>query len=278
MRHFTALMLLCSVACGDSVSPTQPPLSPSGSTPQEFQLTGSIADTAFRPLGDARVEAITGPRSGTFTTTDVNGRFFMPGTFTDTVAIRAVRDGYLPETTTVPPPVRPLPPLPPGELRHLDVYLTLQRDGPSANLAGVYTLTLSADSACTRLPEEARTRTYTATIVPGSRATRFIGTLSDARIVSVPLWAPYFEFGVAGDFASLSLSFVEQLSDGTYLAIEGRVAAPVDPSGISAPFNAHFVRCRNQPSMAPGEYWWCGADVQGDECASSSNQLTLVRR
>ena len=94
----------------------------------------------------------------------------------------------------------------------------------------------------------------------------------------VPVWAPSFEIGVADEFANISLSFVEQLSDGTYLAIEGGTAASVGPMGITAPFNAHFVRCHNQPSMAPGEYWWCGADVQGDECASSNNQLTLVRR
>ena len=142
----------------------------------------------------------------------------------------------------------------------------------------MYTLTLTADNACTTLPEEARTRTYTASLVSRWRATTFVGTLSDARIVPVPLWAPYFEIGVADDFASLALRFVEQLSDGTYLAIEGGTASPVGPSGITAPFNAHFVRCRNQPAWAPGEYWWCGADVQGDECASSNNQLTLLRR
>ena len=63
----------------------------------------------------------------------------------------------------------------------------------------MYTLTLTADSGCTELPDDARTRTYTATIVPGSRPTTFVGTLSDARIVSVPIWLPYFEIGVAGD-------------------------------------------------------------------------------
>ena len=150
--------------------------------------------------------------------------------------------------------------------------------GPSANLAGAYTLTLTAASACTSLPDEARTRTYAATIVPGSRPNNFIGTLRDARIVSVHPWFPNLTIGVADDFVNVSLGFVEQMSDGTYLAIEGGTAASVGQSGITAPFNAHFVRCRNQPAWAPGEYWWCGADVQGDECASSNNQLTLVRR
>ena len=271
------LLLLFSLGCGDGVSPTQPTQSAATSTPQEFSLSGAVADTAFRSLGGSRVEVIGGSRAGTFTTTDTNGRFFMPGSFTDTVTIRATSDGYQPETTTVPPPSF-VPPPPSGEVRRWDVYLTLQPHGPSANLAGEYTLTLTADNACTTLPEQARTRTYTVSIVSRGRATTFVGTLGDARIVPVPVWAPYFEIGVAGDFARMSLSFVEQLSDGTYLAVEGGTAAPVGPSGITAPFNAHFLHCHNQPAMAPGEYWWCGADVQGDECATGNNQLTLVRR
>ena len=160
----------------------------------------------------------------------------------------------------------------------MGVGFYLQPNGPSANLAGAYTLTVTADRACTSLPDEARTRTYTATLVPASLPATFRGTLSDARIVSVPIWYPFFEIGVAGDFANVSLGFVEQLSDGTYLAIEGRTAASIGPLGITAPFNAHLVRCLNQPDMSPGEYWWCGADVQGDECSSAANQLTLVRR
>jgi hypothetical protein len=153
----------------------------------------------------------------------------------------------------------------------------LQPHGPSPNIAGVYTLTLTADSACTNLPDEARTRTYTATIVPGYRSTTFVGRLSDARIVS-SLFSPYFEIGIAGDFANMSVGIVEQLGETTYLAIEGGVAASVGPSGITAPFNAYFLHCPSEPAWSAGEYWWCGADVQGDECASSNNQLTLVRR
>jgi hypothetical protein len=197
----------------------------------------------------------------------------MPETFTQaTLTLVASKDGYWPETWNFPPAGRPV------EGGTWGFGFSLEPLAPSANLAGEYTLTLTTDNACATLPEEARTRTYTASIVSRWRATTFVGTLSDAQIVPVPVWAPTFQIGVAGDFADLTLSFVEQLSDGTYLAIGGGTASPVGSSGMTAPFNAHFVRCRNQPAMAPGEYWWCGADVQGDECASSNNQLTLVRR
>jgi hypothetical protein len=208
--------------------------------------------------------------------TDDAGRFSMPGTFTQSaITVIASKEGYSSETRAFPPPGRPVQPVQGGEV---GLSFRLEPLAPSANLAGEYTLTLTTDKACTRLPEEARARTYSASIVLRRRATTFVGTLSDARIVPVPMFPPYFEIGVAGDFASVSLSFVEQLSDGTYLAIEGGASSPVGPSGITAPFNAHFVRCRNQPAMSPGEYWWCGRDVEGDECASTNNQLTLVRR
>jgi hypothetical protein len=141
----------------------------------------------------------------------------------------------------------------------------------------VYTLTLTADSACTNLPDEARTRTYTATIVAGSRSTTFFGTLSGARIVS-SLFSPYFEVGIAGDFAQTYFRAVEQLNDATYLAIEGGAAASVGPFGMTAPFGAYFLHCPTQPAWSPGDYWWCGADVQGIECNSSKHQLSLVRR
>jgi hypothetical protein len=273
MRHLAAIVMLFSLGCAETKSPVEP--TPSVAVPAllTFSLAGDVRDTASRPLRDASVAVVDGPRAGTTTMTDDAGRFSMPGTFTQSaITVIASKEGYSPETRSFPTPGRPV------EGGNWWFSLRLEPLAPSANLAGVYTLTLTTDKACTRLPEAARTRTYTASLVSRWRATTFVGTLSDARIVSVPFWAPYFEIGVADDFADMSLRLVEQLSDGTYLAVEGVTSASVGPSGITAPFNAHFVRCRNLPAWAPGEYWWCGADVQGDECASSNNQLTLVRR
>lgn len=271
MRYLVAIVTLCSIACADSKSPVQPTPSPSVSAQFAFTLQGQVEDTARRPLKDVMVTVVNGPRAGTMTMTDDAGRFLMPGTFTQSaIAVVASKEGYASQTSSVPAPAKA------GAGKW--VSLNLEPLAPSANLSGQYTLTLTADRACTTLPEEARMRTYTASVASTWRATTFTGTLSDARIVSVHFWPPTFEIGVAGDFANISLIFVEQLSDGTYLAIEGGTSASVGPSGITAPFNAHLVRCRNQPSMSPGDYWWCGADVQGDECQSTNNQLTLVRR
>lgn len=265
--------VLFFLGCADGESPVEPVPSPPGPTQPPFSLQGDVRDTASRPLTGASVTVVNGARAGTTTLTNDAGRFSMPGTFNETaITVVASKEGHSPETSSLPVYSRPV------EGSIVGLSFRLEPLAPSANLAGEYTLTLTANNACTQLPEEARTRTYTASIISRWRATTFVGTLSDARIVPDPVWFPYFQIEVANDFANAFLSFVEQLSDGTYLAIEGGTAAAVGPSGIAAPFNAHFVRCRNQPARAPGEYWWCGADVQGDECASSDNQLTLVRR
>jgi hypothetical protein len=278
MRHLGAVVLLFCVACGNGHSPLEPTPTAGAAATYEVRLSGSVTDTASRALAGATVQIVGGPTAGMATTTDDHGRFLMPGTFTGTATVRASKDGYEPETTALPPsipPGRSVPLPPPGEVVRWDMGFSLQPDGPSANLAGVYTLTLSTDSSCTTLPEEARTRTYTVTIVPGLRSTRFVGTLGGARIVFAP-YSPYFEIGVARDFANASFLVVEQLTATTFLAIEGGATASVGPSGFTAPFNASFLHCPTMPTYR--EYWWCGAEVQGIECNSPNHQFTLVRR
>ena len=117
MRHLAAVVLLFSLACGDGQSPVQPTPSSPCERSQEFSLSGSAMDTASRPLGGATVEVIAGSSAGMVTITDDKRPILDAGTFTGTVTLRASKDGYVPETTTVPPnlpPNRPLPPLLPG--------------------------------------------------------------------------------------------------------------------------------------------------------------------
>jgi hypothetical protein len=271
MRHLAVIVLVFALGCADGKSPVEP--SPSAPEPPllTFTLAGSVSDTASRPLKGVSVTVVNGPRAGTATTTDDRGRFSMPGTFTlSAITVTAANEGYSTLTRSFPPPNRPV------EGGNWWFSFSLEPLGPSANLSGDYTLTLTSNKGCTKLPEEARTRAYKVSIVARG-TTAFEGRLSEARMVPVPVVGSYFGVGVAGDFADLSLRLAEQLSDGTYLAIEGRTAATVGSSGITGPFDGHFVRCGNQPSWAPGEYLWCGADGEGDECASSDSQLALVR-
>jgi hypothetical protein len=150
----------------------------------------------------------------------------------------------------------------------------------------VYTLTMTADSACTSLPNEARMRTYTATIVPipGSR-TQFRATFSDARFFSTYNRAL---IATAGNFASFSIcisdpsqsycfpGIVEQLRETTYVAIEGGAEGLWDAAGLTARFDGSFQYCPAETGLTGNQYeCLAGARVQ---CESHNHQLTLVRR
>jgi hypothetical protein len=286
MRHLGAVVILVSLGCGDAkvpVEPTPPPVAPAL---QDFQLSGAVSDTANRPLAGSKVEVVDGSRAGTVATTDESGRFSMPGTFTGNITLRASKDGYIPETRLL---FRPGPPLPPGNAGGAwGVAFHLEPLGPSANLAGEYTLTLTADRTCSNLPAEARTRTYTATIVPsfGSQ-TSFTATLSDARFFSTvpcPVGRPpetcsynRLGIGVAGDYASISAAPVEQLSETTYLAFTAGSEGVFGPTGITAPMHGSFLYCPSEPYQIDQGTWACPGSG-GVECDSDNHQLTLVRR
>lgn len=287
-RHLGLLVVLFTVGCDNAQLPAQPtaPL-PVPSLP-EFRLSGSVQDTASRPLSAARVEVIAGPNAGTAATTDERGRFRMPESFTGVITVRASKDGYAPETSTIPSP-RALERLPAGGASNWDMTFDLAPLGPSVDLAGLYTLTLTADRACSNnLPEAARLRTYTATISQGFRSTSFNAVLSDARFPSILpcVGRPEFCFrnqfgiGVAGNFADIWITIVEQLADAAYLAIDGWVKNSFGPSGLSAPLVASFVFCPTMPEFTAGEYWACPtrSDVQGGECNSDRHQIALQRR
>jgi hypothetical protein len=263
MRHVAAVALLFCLGCGDAQLPAQP--TPSLPALAEFPLSGDVYDTAGRPLGGARVEVTSGPRAGTVATTDEAGRFSMPGTFAGTIAVTVSKDGYVAATRTF--------------SQHVRHTFSLEPIGPSVNVAGVYTLTLTADSACTHLPGEVRTRTYTATIVPGSGSISFRVRLSDARFFSthnIGMW-------VAGDFANFATwasinggpGIAEQVNETTYLLIEGGGRGLFGASGMTAPFDGYFQYCPSEP--APG---WDGPRclVPAVQCDSHNHQLTLVRR
>src|SRR5262245_45050851 len=174
------------IGCGHAASPVEPtPLSVS-SVPaalQDYRLSGGVRDSAWRPLSGAKVEVIDGPRVGTASTTDEAGRFSLAGTFTGYITISASKDGYVRETRPLVPPGRPLPPGNPGG--GWEMYFSLDPVAPSVNIAGVYTLTLTAASACSSLPEDARTRTYTASVAASGRTTTYLARLSDARFLSI---------------------------------------------------------------------------------------------
>ena len=258
-NRFTAIlfMTLAVAACGNH-GPGAPaatvtsPTAPTPPTPSSTGVRGSVSDTAFRHLDGAWVEVVDGLQAGMSTTADANGSFSLSGTFDDATRFRATKDGHLAATQVS----RTFPWL-------SGRYLTFSLEvlAPPVNMAGDYTLTFIADSACVGLPDDVRTRTYAATITPWS-STSFNVALSGASFLPS---RDSFPIGVAGDYLTFWFAdpaIVEQIAANTQVELYGSAGASVGTSGVS--------------TIAVS---WDGEfEYAQTECESKNHQLILTRR
>ena len=145
-------------------------------TAELLPIYGYVDDTAFRPIAGVSVQIIDGPQAGTTTSSDAGGRFSYDGTFTSPGRRCGPRkDGYTTATRTT--------------LRLTDGHayagFSLASVTPPVAVAGNYTLTISADTACTALPEDVRTRTYRAVVIANpyssTPGTSFNGTVAGGQ-------------------------------------------------------------------------------------------------
>jgi hypothetical protein len=286
MRKVSARLMLLPFAAGLAAcngstiapSPVRPPGPPPVSVPAAFQFRGSVADTAYRPLASATVEILDGAEAGTSVTTDANGNFLLPVTFSTARAIRASKENYLPLTQTWTPVAGP-------GTSPLSFYLSPV--APSVAVAGDYTLTLIADAAC-GFPDMLRTRTYELRTTPSAPSTNrpddtlFTGVLSGAALVDVP--TDFVSMSVAGDFLIVGLfgpeggQAVERVAPDTYFAFNGGASGSADASSatfFSAPAKATLDVCV-QSTPPGGPSYRC--DGQLSRCSSEHHRLILVKR
>jgi hypothetical protein len=159
---------------------------------------------------------------------------------------------------------------------------------PPVNMAGDYTLTFVADSACTDLPNELRTRTYGATIMPAAGQNAPVNTSFNVALGGASFLADYtsFPIGVAGDFVRFLFGhdgpgIVEQVAPNAYLEFDGLAEATVGPSPvstISTSFDGSINYCALRSPL--GSYPDCipSQAVAHAECHSKNHWLTLTRR
>ena len=253
------LLVIAASACGgnNTTSPSsttspQPVAQPTPPSNAGGFVKGSVSDTAFRPLDGARVEVVDGPQAGRSTTADANGNFSLSGTFDDATRFRATKDGHLAATQVS----RTFPNIS-GRL----LIFSLEVPAPPVNMAGDYTLTFIADSACVGLPDDVRTRTYAATITPWS-STSFNVALSGASFLPS---RDSFPIGVAGDYLTFWFAdpaIVEQFAANTQIELYGSAGVSVGTSGVS--------------TIAVS---WDGEfEYSQTECESKNHQLILTRR
>jgi len=276
-------------ACNSSrssipIAPTQAVPEPvsQGAVPSTgIWVNGNVYDGVFRPVAGAVVEVLDGPQAGLSATADASGQFTLRGNFDDTTRFRASKEGYVDSAGTLVPRCATC-----SGARY--IYLVLGVPAPPVEIAGAYSLTLVADSTCTDLPSELRTRTYNATITPVSDSrvapnTNFHATVSGAQFLKD---LESFTIGVAGDLVAFDLRWegpavVEEVAPNTYIGFDGRADASVGTSRVStlsASFQGSVDYCALKSPM--GSYYDCqpGLASARAECESNNHQLILTRR
>jgi hypothetical protein len=270
MRLIAASIILTCLGCSDSKSPVQAtPVLPAPA-PGPVSVVGQVNDTALRPLADVRVEVVDGPSAGVFATTNTVGHYELPGVISEPAKFRATKEGYAPFTTTPSP-----------RCCQTFIYIVLALSTPSVNLAGDYTLTLTADTACSGLPDAVRARTYTVsmTSMPNTPE-NYRAVLGGATFFSSE--AGQFFVDVAGTYAHFRFGdwyedgsvIVEEAPPSTYLSITGSAGPTVNgETTISGSFSGAFDYCVN-PHIVD---YQCPLG-QPVVCNSTNQRMLLVRR
>ena len=265
---------VASAACGDQafVPATGPTVSPP--PPPGTLVRGVVLDTVFRVVAGARVEVVDGSQAGTSTTSNTQGEYSLTGSFDGSTRFRASKEGHIEQ-------VLALSSCPACGSGWIPFYLDVVAS--PVNIAGSYALTFVADSSCDSLPENARTRSYAATITPASSRS-FQVTFEDAPFLQ---GYNFFTMTVAGEYIVFSLGdahgtpgLVERLGANTYLAFDGGVAATAvtDVSRITLSFVGFLEYCEVASEM--GRVYRCDAPqvVTRAACTSGSHRVTLTRR
>ena len=259
---------------GSAAGPTGPGMSPATNPPTPaggVAMKGTVFDTAFRPLGGAVIEVLDGPQAGLSRTAGPGGEFSMTGVFDETTRFRATKPGHVTATRTLQPFCERCTP-------GWWINFALEVTGPSVNMGGDYTLTFVANSTCTMLPDETRSRTFTGTIPAGL-------TGEPTEVIRAG-GATFFEdwnaigIGVAGDYVSLWFEvLVEQIAPNTFLGFTGEAAATVgtaDRSTFVIPFKGSIDYCVT--TAEKGRYEDCYQARGAVRGCNSTHQLTLTKR
>jgi hypothetical protein len=268
-------------SCGGSSSPSTPSVpspvqQPAPQPIPPFQVSGHVYDAVDRALDGATVEVLDGPQVGTVTTSDAAGAFSLTGSFGAATRFRASRAGYVTATKSF------------GGIATFKMIGFLL-DGVAApmNIAGDYTVTFVADSACAELPSDVRTRTYLAAIRPDwhfpQQASRFRALLSGASLdgyyntIGISVTEDFIRFDMSDNFIR------EEVSPDAYLTIGGVGGTSVSTSigsTISAPFQGTLDYCNTTAEPDEDNNYSCLPDlaIAHARCSSKNHQLILTRR
>ena len=270
----------CDSSPKSPVAPSQEPQP--APQPTGIQVMGIVLDTALRPVGAAKVDVVDGAHAGTSTTANALGEFTFRGNFDERTTFRASKEGYVAATGALGPTCASCNP----GIRWISFYLAV----PAApvEIAGNYTLTFTADSACAGLPNELRTRTYAATITPASQPNPPANTMFNLKLSGAQFFREYdgLWIGVAGNFVTLLFGgdgpyVVDQVTPNTYISFDGRAEISVGTSPVSTISTSFDGRIEyRQQDSEMGSYYSCrpAPGVAHAVCVSKNHQILLTRR
>jgi len=222
----SAIVIAWTVGCGGGATMSTSPSTASSAT--TYNLAGLVDEALYFPVSDARVEIIGGPMNGRVTMTDQTGWFRFTGV-AGALQVRASKAGYVAATRNVS-----------TDTEH--VNLEIEYDAAPA-VAGAYRMTFTLAPSC-QLPDDARRRTYTATISQEGGGNRAVVTLTGAQFWTSGYCRVMNSFDAVVHGHTLSLSdyggdcgVVEQLATMRYLMVEGTGEAiltdPIQPATFS---------------------------------------------
>ena len=205
-------------------------------------LQGTVREPGFIVSG-ATVAILDGPSAGLSRTTDSGGAYRFYG-LSGTVNVQVRKDGYVAMTQQVSM----------AQDQVLDFALTPNRL-PGVIASGTYRATFTASKSCTQLPDDAKSRTYTATLVqdgarldvslngPGLNGgkspteVKFSGRVADTTLTFDVYGGYYYYYG----FYFGTNVLLDQLSSTRYLDLFGRGTGTIADSSISGTLAGSFV-------------------------------------
>ena len=298
LPHAALLLIgaLAGAACDSpsstilSTAPTSPVVAAPVAQQAGIAVRGIVYDTGYRRLAGATVEVVNGASAGLKVTTGPDGSYGLSGQFDAGTQFRATKAGYetgLQPMATFCQPCNP----------NFWVYFYLGLPEAPANIANDYTVTVTADPACTALPGHARQRIYTTKIVPNvtqptSANTLFAATIDGSFLVSGLPWQGVW-FAVAGDYMEVTMGdlhgqpgILEQTDANAYFSVGGLGTTTLGSSGVSqitAAFEGEIMHCELKPGVAPldasGRFDCSQARaISRVACQARNHQIVLTRR
>jgi hypothetical protein len=244
-----------------------------------YILRGAVVEPGNVPVFDSTVEVVDGPQAGrSATTASGSNRYEIYGLSGQT-RLRATKNGYLAEIKAV------------SMTENRVVDFELRPTTPPAALAGNYRLTFTAASSCaSRLPEDARMRTYDALM--NQDGARLLVHLTGAPLAVHPRagTGDHFSGIVQTNAVSFTINFeyyyyyfdlVEQLFNvrwfppqlgSAHLTISGAASSTATSPTISGRLNGSFNLWE-----APSGFYGSGRRSVAS-CNATDHQFTFSRR